>query len=77
MADAGLIGPRLHKTTKALLVRNERRADGFVENLFELLGDNGVNWDAAKAIGRLAKDEETLSKINYAVTKVGCPWGSS
>ncbi|KAG8974923.1 hypothetical protein FRC05_006600 [Tulasnella sp. 425] len=57
-------------TTKALLVRNDKRADGFVENLFELLGDNGVNWDAAKAIGRLAKDEETLSKINYAVTKL-------
>lgn len=76
MADADLIGRRPHKTTKALLVRNDKRADGFVENLFELLGDNGVNWDAAKAIGRLAKDEETLSKINYAVTKVSCLWNS-
>ncbi|KAG8920842.1 hypothetical protein FRC00_009452, partial [Tulasnella sp. 408] len=53
-----------------LLIRNDKRADTFVENLFGLLGDNSVNWDAAKAIGRLAKDEETLSKPNYAVIKL-------
>ncbi|KIO16935.1 hypothetical protein M407DRAFT_180078 [Tulasnella calospora MUT 4182] len=57
-------------TAKALLVRNDKRAESFVENLFGLLGDTSVNWDAAKAIGRLAKDEETLSKPNYAVIKL-------
>ncbi|KAG9001211.1 hypothetical protein FRB90_011657 [Tulasnella sp. 427] len=57
-------------TTKALLVRNDKRAENFIENIFGLLGDESVGWDAARAIGMLAKDEETLSKSNYAVVKL-------
>ncbi|KAG8999782.1 hypothetical protein FRB90_011960 [Tulasnella sp. 427] len=57
-------------TTKALLVRNDKRAENFVEDIFGLLGDESVGWDAARAIGMLAKDEETLSKSNYAVVKL-------
>ncbi|KAH7927892.1 ARM repeat-containing protein [Leucogyrophana mollusca] len=56
--------------TKALLVRSHPISSQFVDRFFELLGDDAVDWDAARAIGGLGSGDIVLTKRNFAVVKV-------
>jgi DNA repair/transcription protein MET18/MMS19 len=56
--------------TRALLVRSHPSANAFIDHLFELLDDNTVDWDAARAIGLLASEDTVLTKRNNAVLKI-------
>ncbi|KAG2150264.1 Dos2-interacting transcription regulator of RNA-Pol-II-domain-containing protein [Suillus bovinus] len=56
--------------TRALLVRSHPSGNIFFDHLFELLDDNMVGWDAARAIGLLASEDAVLTKRNNAVLKV-------
>ncbi|KAG2110359.1 ARM repeat-containing protein [Suillus discolor] len=56
--------------TRALLVRSHPSANAFINHLFELLDDNTVDWDAARAIGLLAGEDVILTKRNDAVLKI-------
>ncbi|KAG1780953.1 Dos2-interacting transcription regulator of RNA-Pol-II-domain-containing protein [Suillus placidus] len=56
--------------TRALLVRSHPSANAFIDHLFELLDDNTVDWDAARAIGLLASEDAILTKRNDAVLKI-------
>jgi DNA repair/transcription protein MET18/MMS19 len=51
-------------------VRSHPSANAFIDHLFELLDDNTVDWDAARAIGLLASEDTVLTKRNNAVLKV-------
>ncbi|KAJ8481644.1 hypothetical protein ONZ51_g5860 [Trametes cubensis] len=56
--------------TKALLVRGHPAAMANVDRLFELFDDDNVNWDAARAIGRIPGSDKVLTKRNHAVIKI-------
>ncbi|KAI0831813.1 ARM repeat-containing protein [Trametes gibbosa] len=56
--------------TKALLVRGHPTAMSNVDRLFELFDDEIVNWDAARAIGRIPGPDKILTKRNHAVTRI-------
>ncbi|OJA09726.1 hypothetical protein AZE42_08802 [Rhizopogon vesiculosus] len=56
--------------TRALIVRSHSSAHAFIDHLFELLDDNTVDWDAARALGLLASEDPVLTKRNAAVLKV-------
>ncbi|KAI0642252.1 ARM repeat-containing protein [Trametes meyenii] len=56
--------------TKALLVRGHAAAMANVDRLFELFDDESVNWDAARAIGRVPGHDKILTKKNHAVVKI-------
>ncbi|KAI0372603.1 ARM repeat-containing protein [Pilatotrama ljubarskyi] len=56
--------------TKALLVRGHPAAMAHVDRLFELFDDGDVNWDAARAVGRIPGPDKILTKSNHAVIKV-------
>jgi DNA repair/transcription protein MET18/MMS19 len=51
-------------------VRSHPSANAFIDHLFELLDDNTVDWDAARAIGLLASEDTVLTKRNNAVLKI-------
>jgi hypothetical protein len=52
--------------SKALLVRSHPDATLFVDRLFELLEDQNVGWDAARAIGDISGPDNVLTKRNNA-----------
>ncbi|KAI0333855.1 ARM repeat-containing protein [Cubamyces sp. BRFM 1775] len=56
--------------TKALLVRGHPAAMTNVDRLFELFDDDNVNWDAARAIGRIPGSDKVLTKRNHAVIRI-------
>ncbi|KAI0773303.1 ARM repeat-containing protein [Trametes elegans] len=56
--------------TKALLVRGHAAATSNVDRLFELFDDENVNWDAARAIGRIPGPDRILTKKNHAIIKI-------
>ena len=41
-----------------------------VERLFGLFHDDDVNWDAARAVGRIPATDKYLTKRNHAVLRV-------
>ena len=51
-------------------MRSHSSAHAFIDHLFELLDDNTVDWDAARALGLLASEDPVLTKRNAAVLKV-------
>ncbi|KAI0091461.1 ARM repeat-containing protein [Irpex rosettiformis] len=55
--------------TKGLLVRGHSLAQRFANRLFDLFGDASVSWDAARAIGEIARQDKILTKKNHAVVK--------
>lgn len=59
--------------TRALLIRNDRKADEYVDALIGLFGDPALAWDAARAIGDIAKEDSVFTKENFAVVKVSTP----
>ncbi|KAH7881782.1 ARM repeat-containing protein [Phlebopus sp. FC_14] len=56
--------------TKALLVRSHPMAPAFIDSLFTLLDDQGLDWNAARALGVLATPDDILTKRNGAVLKI-------
>lgn len=43
----------------------------FVNKLFGVLGDSDVGTYAAKGIGEISGSDDTLTKQNHAIVKVG------
>ncbi|KAI0339641.1 ARM repeat-containing protein [Trametopsis cervina] len=55
--------------TKGLIVRGHPKGLPCADRLFDLFGDSAVSWDAARAIGDIARPDKVLTKANHAVTK--------
>ena len=51
-------------------MRGHALAQKFADRLFDLFGDVSVSWDAARAIGEIARQDKILTKKNHAVIKV-------
>ena len=51
-------------------MRGHALAQKFSDRLFDLFGDASVSWDAARAIGEIARQDKILTKKNHAVIKV-------
>lgn len=56
------------------MVRSHPEAMSFVNKLFDILGDRDVGSYAANGIGEIAGSDDTLTKQNYAIVKVGAPF---
>jgi DNA repair/transcription protein MET18/MMS19 len=42
----------------------------FVDRLFDVLGDQEIGWDAARAIGDICGADKILTKRHHAIVKV-------
>lgn len=56
--------------SKALLVQNHPDSIWFVDSLFNVLNDEHIGWDAARAIGEIGAADNILTKRNHAIVKV-------
>ncbi|TFK74969.1 ARM repeat-containing protein [Pluteus cervinus] len=56
--------------SKALVVRSHPLANDFIDHLFDLFGEEGINWAAAKALGQIGSGDEVLTKKNHCIVKV-------
>jgi hypothetical protein len=61
----------LVQVIKSLTLQNHSLFAKFVDNLFQLLSDKNVGWDAARAIGLVVSRDNVLTKPHHAVIKVG------
>ncbi|KAF8661259.1 hypothetical protein AX16_001362 [Volvariella volvacea WC 439] len=57
-------------TTKALVVRSHPAAPKFVDKLFEVFGDDTINWQAAKALGQIGGSDQVITKQNHTVIRI-------
>jgi len=56
--------------SKALQIQNHPDSMWFVDSLFNVLGDEQIGWDAARAIGEIGSADKILTKRNHAIVKI-------
>lgn len=56
--------------SKALLIQSHPDSMRFVDRLFDVLGDEQIGWDAARAIGEIGGVDTILTRRHHAIVKV-------
>ncbi|KAL5531709.1 hypothetical protein ACEPAG_4586 [Sanghuangporus baumii] len=56
---------------KALILLNSPSLVNFIDSLFSVFGDRDVGWDAARAVGEIARGgDDVLTKSNHATIRI-------